>query len=62
MKRPRHAPAASLRLRDGEAGLARMAPETDLLGRTLDADVSLRPGAPQEGAQAAPGQFVDRKS
>lgn len=46
----------------GEAGLARMAPESDLLGRTLDADVALRPGAPNEAAPATPGQFVDRRS
>jgi hypothetical protein len=46
----------------GEAGLARMAPDTELLGRTLDADVALRPGAPHETPLATPGQFVDRKS
>jgi hypothetical protein len=46
----------------GEEGLARLAPDTDLLGRTLDADVALRPGAPAEAAPAAPGQFVDRTS
>ncbi len=46
----------------GEAVLERMAPESDLLGRALDADVSLRPGAPNEGAPATPGQFVNRRS
>lgn len=46
----------------GEAGLARMAPDSDLLGRTLDADVALRPGAPSDAAPATPGQFVDRRS
>jgi len=46
----------------GEAGLARMAPDSDLLGRTLDADVALRPGAPNEATPATPGQFVDRRS
>ena len=46
----------------GEAGLARMAPDSDLLGRTLDADVTMRPGAPHEAPTATPGQFVDRRS
>lgn len=46
----------------GAAGVAKMAPGVDLLGRTLDADVALRPGAPTEGAAATPGQFVDRRS
>ncbi len=46
----------------GETGRARMSPESELLGRTLDAEVALRPGAPNEGPPAAPGQFVDRRS
>lgn len=46
----------------GEAGMARMAPDADLLGRTLDADIALRPGAPHDDAPSTPGQFVDRTS
>jgi hypothetical protein len=46
----------------GKAGLAQLTPEADLLGRTLDADVAIRPGAPSEAATPTPGRFVDRTS
>ncbi len=43
-------------------GLAQLSPGSDLLARTLDADVVMRPGAPGDVAPPAPGQFVDRLS
>ena len=46
----------------GQTAMAQLAPDADLLGRMLDADVALHPGAPAEGVPAAPGQFVDRTS
>lgn len=46
----------------GETAMAQLAPDTDMLGRMLDAEISLHPGAPAPSAPAAPGRFVDRTS
>lgn len=46
----------------GETAMARLAHDTEILGRMLDADVSLHPGSPAQGAPAAPGRFVDQTS